>query len=212
MKKISLKGFAQIMLASPARQRTLLRYHKYPSEDEPRARILYYRDARDRIIAYHSLGHDPEWLVDEARALERLASASVGPRKTRLNHNGRALRAYAKHFASRNFEILDDVLFNLVFGDVQITVRPDLHVVERNKEKLIKLEFGVVEPSGDEIKIISQAMFEAAEQEGMKITAASILLLDVPRGVEHKGARMGSRRRRDIEATCQIIDAIWDGL
>lgn len=212
MKKISLKGFAQIMLASPSRQRTLLRYYKYPSEDEPRARILYYRDARDRISAYHAQGHEARWLVEQAISFEGLAKASSGPRKTRLNHNGRALRAYAKHFASRNLEILRDQLLTLQFGDVRITVRPDLHVVERKKEKIIKLEFGVNEPSGQEIQIISQAMFEAAEQAGMNFTPASIQYVDVPRGVLHRGARLGSRRRGDIEATCQIIDAIWDDI
>lgn len=212
MKKLSVKGFAQIMLASPLRQRTLLQYHKYPSEDEPRARILYYRDARDRISAYHAQGHGPKWLLEQAISLEALAKASSGPRKTRLNHNGRGLRAYAKHFASRKLEILDDLLLTLQFGDVQITVRPDLHVVERKKEKIVKLEFGVNEPSGDEIRIISQAMFEAAEQAGMNFTASSVLYVDVPRGVQHKGARLGSRRKGDIEATCQIIDAIWDDI
>lgn len=212
MKKISLKGFAQIMLAAPARQRTLLRYHKYPSEDEPRARILYYRDARDRISGYHALDHDPEWLVRQARALEQLAKASAGQRKTRLNHNGRGLRDYQKHFAQRKFEILDDLLLTLEFGDVRITVRPDLHLKERNKEKIIKLEFGVNKPSADEIRIISQAMYEAAEQAGMKITSASVLYFDVPRGAQHRGARLGSRRKADIEATCQMIDAIWDDI
>lgn len=209
MKKISLKGFAQIMLASPSRQRTLLRYHKYPSEDEPRARILYYRDARDRISAYHSLEYESDWLLQEARALELLASVSSGARRTRLNHNGRGLRAYARRFSSRKFEVLEDLLLTLEFGDVRITVRPDLHIVEGKREKIIKLEFGVSEPSADEVKIISQAMYEAADQVGMGLTAASILYFDVPRGAQHKGARLGSRRRADIEATCQIIDAIW---
>lgn len=212
MKKISLKGFAQIMTAAPARQRTLLRYHKYPSEDEPRARILYYRGARDRISAYHALEHEPDWLVQQARDFEQLAKASSGQRKTRLNHNGRALREYHRHFASRKFEILDDMVLTLECGDVRITVRPDLHVNERNKEKIIKLEFGVKKPSPDEIKIISQVMYEAAEQAGMSITSASVALLDVPRGAQHRGARLGSRRKADIEATRQIIDALWDDI
>jgi hypothetical protein len=212
MKKLSMKGFADFMTASPSRQRTILRHYKYPAEDEPRARILYYRDARDRVAAYHTGNHEPKWLISEATSLRGLAQVSTGHTKTRLNHNARALRAYATNFADRNFEILDELLIPLQFDDVVITVRPDLHVTERNSEKIVKLEFGVNPPSNDMVRIISQLMFEASEQAGMGLTASMVLFLDVPRGDEQRGARMGARMRSDIEATCQIIDGIWPSI
>ena len=44
----------------------------------------------------------------------------------------------------------------------------------------------------------------------MRLTSSSVILLDIPRGEEHRGARMGARMRNDIEAACQNIEAIWD--
>lgn len=210
MKKLSIKGLAEFMIASPSRKRTILRHYKYPAEDEPKAKILYYRDARERIVAYHAGGHDREWLLEEVKRLQILTSLSSGQSKTRLSHNVRALRAYLRNFSGFSFEVLDDVLLNLQFGDVVITVRPDLHIIEKQREKIVKLEFGKAEPSKLMIKIISQGMFESTEIEGMNLQSSDVLFLDVPRGKRYKGARMGSRIRRDIEATCEMIDAIWD--
>lgn len=212
VKKLSLKGLADYMAASPTKQRTILRQFKYPSEDEARAKIVYYRETRDRITAYHRSVHPRAWLDEQAAALEALAAASMGRTKTRLRHNGRALRAYASHFAHRKFKVLEEVFVGLSFSDVLITVVPDLHVREGTKEKLIKLEFSVDAPDEREIQVISQGLLEAAEQAHMGLPASSVVYLDVQRGEEHRGARMGSRVRRDIESACLSISAIWDSL
>ena len=91
-KRISLKGLSVFMTASAVRQRSLVREFKYPGEEEAHAKILYYRDARDRIAAYHRAGHGQDWLLGEAAHLETLAVSTLDPTKTRLNHNARALR------------------------------------------------------------------------------------------------------------------------
>ncbi len=211
-KKISLKGLADYMTASHTRQRTVLRQFKFPQEDEAQAKIVYYREARDRVAVLHRSGRDGAWLTLQAAQLETLAAMSTGQTKTRLRHNARGLRDYARNFASRSFEILDDLRLSLQFGDVVVSVVPDLHVREKGKEKLIKLEFSAAEPLPAAVQVISQAMFEAAEQANLGLPSASVLYLDVPRGVAHKGARLGSRMRRDIESVCLSISAIWDTL
>ena len=212
MKRISVKGLADFMTASATRQRTILRQFKYPLEDEPQAKIIYYREARDRVAVLHKGGKDRDWLLGQASALDTLAASSTGKTKTRLRHNARALRAYAAHFADRDFDILADLQLNLAFGDVVITVVPDLHVSEAGREKIVKLEFGVNEPDARAVQVISQAMFEASRQASLGLPTSSILYLDVPRGQEHRGARLGSRMRNDIESTCLSISAIWDRL
>lgn len=81
IKKLSLKGLADFMTASPSRQRKILRAYKYPSEDEARAKILYYREARDRIAAFHVSPHDVSWLSRKQGVLiiwPATASARVG--------------------------------------------------------------------------------------------------------------------------------------
>ncbi len=212
MKKLSVKGLADYMTASAVKQRSILRQHKYEEDDEGRARILYYRDARDRIAAFHRGGHPTTWLVDQAAGLSALAALSEGRTRSRLQHNARGLRAYATGFGSRSFEVMRDDTYRLNYGDVVITVRPDLHVRERGAEKLVKLDFSREPPPDPLIGIICQLMFEAASVAGLGLRSSGILLLDVARAVEHRGARAGSRMRREVEAACANISAIWDSV
>lgn len=81
---------------------------------------------------------------------------------------------------------------------------------ENKSEKIVKLDFNVDEPSSRVIKIISQAMYEAADVHALGLKSAAILYLDVPRGKVHRGARAGARLRHDIEAGCKNISAIWE--
>ena len=210
MKKLSLKGLADFMTASHTRQRSILRTYKYPEQEEARAKITYYREARDRVAAFHSTKRPRSWLLAEALNIDSLAAMSIGRTSTRLSHNARALRAYAKHFASRAFDLLDDLTLTLQYDDVVVTVHPDLHVAEDGQQKLVKLEFNVDEPSDEFIRILTQAMFEAAQGGKLGLSSSSILLFDVPRGAEYRGARLGARMRREIESACGNISAIWD--
>lgn len=212
MKKLSLKGLADFMTASPTRQRKILSTYKYPSEDEAQAKILYYREARDRICAYHSSKHGINWLINESTQLNTLANLSVGLRRSRLRHNARGVALYATHFGTRNFDVLDDFSQDIQFGDVFVSVYPDLHVRENGHEKLIKLEFAKNAPDEKIVKIISQCMFNATVSAGLNLPSSSILYFDVPRGMVYKGARMGSRMAKDVEATCMNISAIWDSI
>jgi hypothetical protein len=210
MKQISVKGLADFMTASASRQRKIIHEYKYPTEDEARAKILYYREARDRIEICHRAGYPTNWLLSEAYHIDALASSSMGRTKTRLSHNSRALRSYSKHFTTRAFKVLDDLSLSLIYGDVRVTAVPDLHVEEKGQERVLKFDFSVDPPLADEVKIICQVLFEALGHAALTIPASSVLFLDVERGRVHKGARVGARMRRDVEATCQTISAIWD--
>lgn len=211
MKKLSIKGLADYMTAPEARRRKIIHDHKYPSDDEAKAKRTYYREARDRIAAYHRSGREPHWLLDQAGQIDSVAAGSMGQTKTRLRHNARAVRAYAKNFADRKFEILPEMTLGLFYGEVKISVFTDLHVRENGKEKIIKLEFkDSVDPQV--VKIISQGMYEAADQAGLSLPASSVLYLDVTKGEEHRGARIGARMASNIEAACLNISAIWDSI
>lgn len=198
------------MTASATRQRSILSDYKYPEENQAQAKIFYYREARDRISAFHHAKRDPNWLIAESHYLQSIAADISEGREKRLKNNATALRAYAKSFGHRNFEILESIKLKLIFEGVTISVYPDLHVKERGQEKIVKLEFSVNQPSEDITKVISQIMFEAANQEDMGLTASGVLYLDVRRGKEHRGARLGSRLKRDIQSTCLNISGIWD--
>jgi hypothetical protein len=210
--KLSIKGLADFMTASPARQRRILRDYKRLDEDEPTARRLYYKESRDLITAFHRNSHEIGWLSDRAELLKRQAATATPASAIRLRHNVRAVRLYERNFGSRSFEPLNPVRLNLEFYAVRISVVPDLHILEEGKEKLVKLDFGVKAPEPQLTKIISQATFEAAAGHVRGLTSSSILYLDVARGKEYRGARAGARTMREIEAACLNIAALWDGI
>ena len=211
MIKLSLKGFAKYMVANSAQQRKILKDYKYP-DPEGQAMATYYREARDFIQNYHRNNHHPEWLLEKGQNLAVAAISASGGTKARLQNNARAVRQYAKNFSYRKFEILPDETFTLSFQNIQVTVSPDLHVMEKNKEEIIKIEFARNEPDPKLVRIICQAMFEAQQSARKGLSSASICFLDVPRGKEHKGARLGSRLLSEMDAACKNIASIWDGI
>lgn len=211
MIRISLKGLAKFMTAGAAAQRKILRDFKYP-DPEGRAQAMYYREARDFIKAYHKHNRESSWLMEKSENLSLLSKAAVDQTKTRLAHNSRALREYERHFGEKEYEILEDLKLELIFSGVKISVYPDLHVREKDKEKIVKLEFSVEQPDAQIIKIISQAMFESASNHGLNLPSRNVIYLDVPRNTAYKGARVGARMRREIEAACENIKAIWDSI
>lgn len=212
MIRISVKGLADYMTASPATQRKILRDFKYPDADEAYAKRLYYREARDYVAAFHRNRHDGEWLRVKAAELSQLADLVGGQAGHRLKQNARALLQYQRNFGTRAFEPVGDLRLHLDVGHVRISVNPDLVVEERAKPKLLKLDFSVRPPDPASIKIVAQCMFEAAQGNLPKLTSSSVLYLDVRRGVEHRGARAGARTLRELEAACETIAAVWHTL
>ncbi len=209
MIKISVKGLAKFMTSSPAAQRRVLHDYKFPNEDEPKAMRLYYGEALDSIKSYHRRQLPVNWLRDQADTISQLAYSVNGMSRTRLKNNARGLRQYADNFASRQFAVLSDLRLALVFDNVRVTVAPDLHVREGTREKIVKLDFGKSEPQDSLVKIIVQSMFEAFRLDERSITPSSVLYLDVARGDEHRGARVGSRVLTEIRAACKNIEGLW---
>ncbi|MBI9077157.1 MAG: hypothetical protein JEZ02_17240 [Desulfatibacillum sp.] len=211
MPKISLKGLAKYMTSGAVKQRKILKDYKYPNP-EGQAQAAYYRDAKKYITEFHKDGRDVEWLTKKASQLQGLSQGAVQQRAVRLKHNARAIKKYARFFSGRDFSILDRISLRVAYAGVFITVSPDLHVMERKREKVILLDFSKDEPEEQTVKIISQAMFQAQLEAGMGLTSTSVLYFDVSRGQEHRGARAGARMLREIEAACENIYAIWDGI
>ena len=117
---------AKYITVTPAAQRRILRDAKFPNEDEPYAMRLYYREAGDRIEAFHRNNHETEWLIAKAEDLAQLAALTGGPSGARLRHNSRGIRQYSQSFASRLFIPQQHLRLRLDVGDVRISVAPDL--------------------------------------------------------------------------------------
>jgi hypothetical protein len=212
MKRISFKGLAQFMTASAAKQRTIVKQYKYPAEEEAHAKIIYYRASRDIIKAFHTDNQPIEFLNDHSDRLLRLSLGNTGATKIRLRNNSRAVMQYGENFGTKEFDVMDDVGYKLEIAGVIIIVSPDLHVMEKGVEKILKLDFDAKEPGTDFIKIMSQCLYEAALRAWHRIATSTALYVDVPRGKMYKGARAGSRTMRNIEASCQTLSDIWDSI
>jgi hypothetical protein len=209
--RITLKGLAQFMTSRPARQRKILKDFKFP-DPEGHAKALYYAEARKAVHAFHSQGNDVGILVRTSLRLERRAVEEGGASARRLRNNVTALTQYATHFVGQLYEVLADRRLQLEYGPVVITVVPDLHVRERRREKIVKVEFSKDEPSPLMIQIITQGMLQAADQAGIDLRSGDALYIDVRRGALHRGGRTRAALARDIEAACMNIADMWDSI
>lgn len=212
MIRLSVRGLAKFMTSSPSGQRKVLRDYKYPDDDGPSAMRLYYKDATDRIVAYHRSGHPAQWLRDKADQIAEVARLTPGPSGTRLRNNARAVLAYQAHFAHRRFDPQSASRLKLHVGNVTISVTPDILALEAGKPRLVKLDFAATQTPIEVVKIVSQVMLEAAVGRISGVSSNSVRYLEVSRGIEHKSARAGARTLREVEAACANIESLWPNI
>lgn len=206
--KISLKGLAKYMTSGFATQRKILRNFKYP-DPEGFAQAIYYADARRAIRDYHSRQNDPTVLLRAVDKLQIKASRSHGSARTRHDHNIRAIQSYSNHFHRRKFAIQSNPRLDYSHGKVVVSCMPDLYVTERGREKIIKLELGADAPDPKMLRIILQVLYEAAKEAGLPVRPQDVICLDASRAIQHKGARLRTRMKTEVEAACQNIEVMW---
>lgn len=207
---IGIKGLAKYMTSGAATKRKILYDYKYP-DPEGSAQAQYYTEARSTIARLVRKTIDRPLALQRSDELLAMGDAVRGARGTKLKCNGRAIAQYVRHFGAKEFEWLQPPKLELAFGPVRIVTTPDLHVRDGHRERLIRLEFA----SGlnpEVAQIIAQGVFESAQQAGLAIPASAVSVWRLSDGTVHGGARMGSRRRKDIEAECHNIVAIWPSL
>jgi hypothetical protein len=212
MIKLTLKGLAKYVAASPATQRKILQDFKYPSADEPFAMRLYYREAMDCLKDYITNRRSGEWLRE--RSIQ-LASAKEGDSPTgarRRRQNAEAVLLYEDYFGGRQLEVLTTPRFRLNFDDVSVSVVPDLFLRDGARTKLVKLQFGGPRLATTSIRVITQCMVAAANSSGCDVPSSSVIYLDLPRGDVHAAPRAGKRILRDIRAACATISQIWESI
>jgi len=61
--KLTVRGLAKYIVASPASQRRVLEDFKYAAGDEPFAMRTYYREAKQCIKSFHRNAHPSDWLL-----------------------------------------------------------------------------------------------------------------------------------------------------
>ncbi|MFH1894137.1 MAG: hypothetical protein ABIK83_15820 [Candidatus Zixiibacteriota bacterium] len=85
--QISIKGLAKYMSARESARRSILHDFKYRDDEKSVAQVHYYKEARQRITAYHRFSRLVDWLLDESVVIQLEADSCNGQRQARLKKN-----------------------------------------------------------------------------------------------------------------------------
>jgi hypothetical protein len=212
--RISVRMLADFMLASPSRQRTIIRDAKFPKlkDGKPKPQIVRYSEARATIRDFHESGRDIAVLL---KAIERLTAKKLAnPDKdpARIDDNIRAITAYMKYFAGNDFKVLVTPKPMYRFQQIEVSATPDLYVEENGLRKLIKMDFNLKVPQKEAVDIVMKVMFEAASGEQLGIQPKDVVYLDVSRRVQYTGKKLNKRLKNDIDAALATIQDMWGNI
>ncbi len=199
------------MTSGAASQRKILRDYKFP-DPEGAVQAKYYSEARRVIGEYHTAGNDASLIASAVDQLRTKAAREGGKKEDRLRNNIRALESYLRNFGKRNLSVLPTPDLKYTHGQVLVSAYPDLYVKDGERHKIIKLDMGKESQKPLSIKIILQLTFAAAQRENLPIAPKDVIYVEVEHGVQHSGAKRGSRVMRDIDAACQTIEDVWPRL
>jgi hypothetical protein len=208
--KISMKGLAQFMTSGPSRQRSILRDHKYPKGAV--VIIGYYSAARSAIKKYHEGNQSAAIIVAEVESLRKKMVGATKQTVSRLENNIRALQSYLLYFGKRRFEVLDTPRLKYEQGDVVVSITPDLMVQEDGVKEMIKLDCNRAGASKEQIDIILQLMYEASFAANVGVKPKKVTYIDAIRNVQHVGGKVRRNLKRDIDAACANVSAMWPGI
>jgi hypothetical protein len=207
---ISLKNLARFMTAKPARQRKILLDLKYP-DPEGIAQALYYEKAITAIESFHRGKRPLDWLDAQADDLLVQAQEADVPemRAVKLRSNARAIRDYRRSQLTRHLDVRPMLKLHMAFEGILVTMTPDLHVLDKRKTKLIKIDCTGEAANEEIVKICTQGFFMGARHHDVDIASSQIRYWHISTGEDYKGARMGARLSEDIRSACMAIKAIW---
>jgi hypothetical protein len=210
MPKLSMKGLAQFMTAGPSRQRSILRDHKFPKAAVPM--IGYYTAARNAIKRYHEETQNPAIIVEEVAGLRKKMIGASKQTVSRLENNIRALQGYLEYFGKRSFRVLETPRLKYLRGDVAVSVVPDLMVEENGVREMIKLDCNRAGASKEQIDVMLQLMYESASAAAIGVKPKGIAYIDAIRNKQHVGAKLKRTLKKDIDAACDNVSAMWPGI
>lgn len=212
--RISVKVLADFMLASPARQRTIIRDSKFPKlkDGKPKPQIVRYSETRAAIRDFHESGNDITVLL---KAVERLTNKKINnPEKdaSRIDDNIRAITAYAKYYSKVPFQVLPTPKPLYCYEQVEVSATPDLYVQENGTKKLIKLDFNQSKPRQEAVDIIMKVMSEAANQAELGVKPKDVVYLDVSRREQYSGKKLNVGLKKNIDAALATIQDMWNNI
>ncbi len=208
--KLSMKSLAQFMTAGSSRQRTILKNNKFPRAAQ--IIIIHYQDAINAIRDFHQSGNKPATLVKSIDTLRKKAIGAKAQTTARIANNIRAIENYLRHFQTRQCDVLKVPKMKYVHGTVTVSVFPDLLIDENGQRALIKLDFTQQGATDEQIQIMLQLMYEAATTEGLGINSKNVIYINGKSSEPHRCSKIRRNIKREIDAACENIEAMWEGI
>jgi hypothetical protein len=192
-------------------QRKILRDFKFP-DPEGHAQALYYADARLVIQKFHRNGYPRTWLLDQSSRIRTKEATDRSATRQRLDHNARAIAAYSDHATEGRLQFITIPPLHFNQGRVSISVSPDLHYKPEDRTALVLLNYSVDPLTLKQRQVMAQLLFQAAASLGVDARPGDVRLRDCTSGQEVAASATRAKVLREIEATCDNIEAIWDSL
>ena len=211
--KISLTDFVKFMMASSSQQRTILRRHKYEDDVEGVAIRKYYREAYNTLHRFYRGNHPPAWLSGQADLVAASSTPPTPRGQARIDHNVDSIRQFEACFGNRKIDGRSPgPMLSYSHDNLIVKVYTDIFGTEGRFDRSIKFHFADSKDPEQFAKIVCQVMFEAACNAGYVISSSAVRVWDRYSCKEYKLARVGARIRKDIEAACTAIVALWETL
>lgn len=208
--KLSMKSLAQFMTSRESRKRTILKNSKFPRD--ARVIIIQYREAINAIRDFRESGNDPATLVKTIDHLRKKAIGATPQTQARINNNIRAIERYLEHFGPQQCDVLQTPRMKYVHAGVTVSVVPDLLISENGQKLLIKLDFTQAGATDEQIEIMLQLMYEAALGGDLGIAPKNVMYINARAAEPHRCSKIRKNLKREIDAACENIAAIWEGI
>jgi hypothetical protein len=214
--RVSLNPLAEYMTAGPGRRRTILTEQKWPEGFQ----TAYYREAEHAIArCLASGGKDRKPIAAALRELEK--PGETGHEVVRRETGRAALKAFEAWLGkASNLETLraaPEQPEHLHIGPVDISVRPELHVVAPDGAVVgaLKLYLKRKPLKNDRARYAAAIVHEYVERilkAGKRTEWKRCMVLDVLAGKLYDATEKHSSRRRQLAAACGEIGAVWPSL
>lgn len=210
MIEISAKGLIKYMEGDDAQRRRVLADFKFP--DVGKAPRSYYRDALAAIKQCLGRKISRAQMLARAETLTTEAVGTIPARRLRLMHNARAIIAFDESFGDRGLSAGTSHRLSYVQAGVKVAVHPELWIVERNQQHVLKLELASEPLPSRALETLAQLIYHGAKQHDLDVTPRQVGVLEVATGEIHRGRRIGPRLEARISAALENIEAMWPSI
>lgn len=202
-------GVAEFLTVGSYRQMQVLAEYKFPKLG---IRAGYYKKARDTIRRFHEAGEDQKVIVEAVISLQNRLEISLKEyERVKTEHNARVLKSYLRNRANKHYKVKPMSWSRMIINGVTVHTNPDLFVVDEEKLKLIKFDFGEKPPNDRFAGIVTECLHRGAQQVKTGSEASSVIFYSIEANREW-AAKPSDQRWRNISAACRMIAMLWPNL